>query len=397
MSQDSLKNKLQYAGNPKGTIRVQIIQPLIPEYRVSLFRRLAAHDDLDVTVSASMRVPGIDNLVSVDRGEEYADLDHPCKGFWGNSILWQRGLRLDPMMRHGDVLVVNVDFHYLSTLPLVLRAKKRGIGIVWWGHGFSTHRNRFKDFILRMIVYLNDVRLLYTDDEINEYLRLGCSAKKLFATNNALDLEPIEEAKKLWPAERLREFQKKEDIEHKHLLLFCGRRIENISFGTAFAALAQLKRVCHRYLFVIIGPDESRGELGKVAKELGVNDCLRWLGPIYDQSELAPWFLSARCFVFPGSIGLSLTHAFAYGLPVIVPDCEHYPEIAALSNGENGLFYRNGDKKDLAEKIAYIVENKPYQQDLSVNALETIRRDYNMDNMVRRFIAAIKAASARSL
>ena len=42
------------------------------------------------------------------------------------------------------------------------------------------------------------------------------------------------------------------------------------------------------------------------------------LGSIYDEIELAPWFLTADAFVYPENIGLSILHAFGYGLPVRV-------------------------------------------------------------------------------
>jgi len=228
---------------------------------------------------------------------------------------------------------------------------------------------------------------------VNEYKELGFPANKLFATNNALDQEPIKEATAAWGKERLKEFRERENIAGKQVLLFCGRRTNSVSLEDVFIALAQLRRTNDRYLFVIIGPDDSDGILGEKAKRLGVDDCIRWLGPMYDQHELAPWFLSARCFVFPGAIGLSLIHAFSYGLPVIVPDCMHCPEIAALCDGENGFFYKNNDVDDLTHKISAFIENPELQYKLSAEALRSVERNYSMDNMVYRYVAAIKAAS----
>ncbi len=69
-------------------IRVQIIQRLIPAYRVSLFQSLEEQKDLYVKVCASRRVPGIANFSSVDTDEEYADLKHP----------WYRSLGKSPAL-----------------------------------------------------------------------------------------------------------------------------------------------------------------------------------------------------------------------------------------------------------------------------------------------------------
>jgi len=374
-------------------IRVQIIQPLIPAYRVPLFQKLAEHSDLRVKVCASRTISGRKNISSVEREDEYADLGHPCIGFLGNRFLWQRKLKLDPVMGKGDVIVFCGNLRFLSNIPLFVEAKKRKVGIVWWGHGFSKRRNPFKDAMGRLVMRFIDVRLLYTDKEIEEYKCKGFPESKLFAANNAIDQQPINEATKAWTGEKLKAFKEREKIGGKEILLFCGRRVDSVSLNDVFAALAQLSKTNDKYLFVIIGPDNSGGILGEKAKRLGVNDRIRWLGPMYDQHDLAPWFLSARCFVFPGAIGLSLLHAFSYGLPVIVPDCTHNPEISAFRDRENGLFYKDGEVEDLAKKISEIVDHPEYQCHMSEKALKTVEKGYSMDSMVKRCVTAIRAAS----
>lgn len=374
------------------SIQVLIIQPLVPEYRLSLFRRLARHEGLCVNVLASSRIPGL-NLLSVAHDEVQIDLMHPCLGLFGNRFFWQRNMRIDPSMGEGDVLVISGNLRFLSNIPLIWKAKKKKIGVVWWAHGSSNTPNWFRSLIIRFIVRLVEVRLLYTDKEKETYARLGCPAAKLHALNNAIDLAPIEKAILSWQGQRLLHFQQREHIANKKLLLFCGRRTRTVSLGLVFAALAQLKNTSPNHLFVIIGPDRCCDAAGEKARELGVDDCVRWIGPMFDQNALAPWFLSADCFVFPGPIGLSIIHAFAYGLPVIVPDCEHKPEIAAFSDGENGLFYRNGNTGDLASKITAITGNQMLQRKLSANAKQIVAKRFNLDHMLDRFVGAIKGAS----
>jgi len=394
MVEGSVKSQGYMDKKQEKLIRLQIIQPLISEYRMPLFRRIAAHKDLHVKVYASRTVPGIENLSSVETGEEYAVLEHPCIAFFGNRLLWQRRLKLDPDMEKGDVLVVSGNLRFLSNIPLIWKAKRRKVGVLWWGHGFSKVRNRFKDATDRIIMRFIDVRLFYSDKEVEDYKRLGFSTKKLFATNNALDQEPIRKAKAAWGEDKLKEFQHHENIGGKNILLFCGRRTQSVSLGLVFAALAELRKNDDNYLFVIIGPDDSVGLLGEMARDLGVEDCIRWIGPMYDQHALAPWFLLARCFVFPGAIGLSLLHAFAYGLPVIVPGgLLHGPEIAALSNGKNGFFYKEGNVEDLKDRIIAITDYPEYQEKLSLKALQTVENDYDIDNMAKRYVVAIRAAS----
>lgn len=382
--------------NRTDNIRVQIVQPLIPAYRSALFVQLVTQSAFKIRVCASKTVPGIPNLVSVDNNEKHIDLTHSCKGFLGNKFLWQKNLQLDPKMKQGDVLIVSGNLRFLSNLPLIFQAKRKKIGLIWWGHGLPKQSCKIKNILNRIVMHFIDVRLLYTDKEIKDYIHQGFPPKKLFATNNAIDLEPIKKATLAWSPNKLNEFQVCNNLHGKKILLFCGRRTNSIALELVYEALAQLQNNNEKYIFVIIGSKKSSSFLKTKAKELEVEDYVRWLGPMFKQQDLAPWFLSAHCFVYPGPIGLSLLHAFSFGLPVIVPDCTHCPEIVALNDGENGLFYKDGNIDDLKKKITTITEDPIYNKKMSAKALQIVQEKYNMGNMVSRYMAAIQAASQRA-
>ncbi len=380
----------------KRKIRVQIIQPLIPQYRVPLFEKLIQNTETFIKICASKSVPGINNLTSIDMEIKNLVLDFPCQSFLNNRFFWQSQLSLDKAMGPNDVLVVNGNLRFLSNYPLILEAKRKKVGLVWWEHGFSNKRYKLENILNRIIVKLVDVRLLYSDNEVDEYKQLGCPVEKLFATNNAIDQEPVKKAISAWTRSQLTTFKEKEKIKDKKILLFCGRRTDGVDLELVFTVLSKLNKNKNKYLFVIIGPDHQIPPLNNKAKELDISTNIRWLGPIYNQHNLAPWFLSSCCLVFPGTIGLSLLHAFSYGLPVILPKRIHGPEIVALCDGENGLFYKDGCADDLRNKIIAIAEQPVVQKTMSNKALQTIREKYNMNDMVTNFLAAIKAASATS-
>jgi glycosyltransferase involved in cell wall biosynthesis len=138
--------------------------------------------------------------------------------------------------------------------------------------------------------------------------------------------------------------------------------------------------------------------LRALASALGVDAQLRWLGAIYEEAELAPWFLTASALVYPGSIGLSLLHAFGYGLPVITHDRlrQQNPEIAALIPGVNGLLHARGDAQGLAACADALLAGRALRALMSAAALHTVSETYGMPGMVRRFHAAIQAAAALS-
>lgn len=374
-------------------LRVLICQPVVPTYRVALFSALARHPGLAVRVCASRRQPGEAAPDSVAADLAFAHLDHPCLALLGGRLFWQGGLNLGSLGL-GDVLVVSGNPRFVSNLPLMVRARAGGIGVVWWGQGFPRRRSALRMAVRRVTLALADAILLYTDQEADAYRQMGFPSRKVFATNNTVDSGAVRQAAALWPAERLHEFRQREGLLGKRVLLFCGRTTPKARVDLALWALARLSRV-DDYLLVVIGGGEQLRSLKSTAEQLGVDSRVRWVGSLYEEAQLAPWFLSADLFVYPGAIGLSLLHSFAYGLPVVTnDDIEHHmPEIAALRDGYNGLLFCDNDIEDMAAKIRLVAEDAAYRERLSRGALETSQR-YTMDAMVERFVAAIHAASA---
>ena len=125
-------------------------------------------------------------------------------------------------------------------------------------------------------------------------------------------------------------------------MLYVSRLDPDNRLDLAIQAVHQLQAEFPTLQFVAIGKgDAERQRLEKLVAHLDLAHQVRFLGPIYDELELAPWFLTADLFCYPQNIGLSLLHAFGYGLPVITSDHveSQNPEIEALRHGENGMLY----------------------------------------------------------
>ena len=123
---------------------------------------------------------------------------------------------------------------------------------------------------------------------------------------------------------------------------------------------------------------------------MGIESYIIWVGPIYEEEKIAPWMLSSHIFCYPANIGLSIMHAFGYGLPVVTDDNyeAHNPEIWSLKTGTNGFVYRKGDASDFVEKIIGLKEDPVLRQKISQEALKTVKL-YNIEEMVKGFSKAI--------
>ena len=145
-----------------------------------------------------------------------------------------------------------------------------------------------------------------------------------------------------------------------------------------------------------IGDGRERQALEERARRLGMVEHVRWLGSIFDEEELAPWFLSSRLLVHPSGIGLTLLHAFGYGLPVVTHDdaSTQMPEFDAFEPGGTGLLYRSGDVSDLADAVCRCLSDDPARRRMGSRAQQIARERYNVDQMTERFVSMAKRAGA---
>lgn len=326
---------------------------------------------------------------------------HGQERFLRGRFFWQKELRLPAGFGPGDVLVVAGNPRYLSNFPLISAARRLGGGIVWWGHGWSPTSSRLGARIRYSMMSLADVVLLYADREIEPIKREASSRLLFLATNNSLDPTAMLKAEREWPPQALEKFSADASLQNKKVILFCGRlrRFPSTGIDLAIKALAGAGAQASSYVLVIVGCGDQEEELRALAASLGVAASIKWLGPLYDESALAPWFLLADCFVYPGAIGLSLIHAFTYGVPVITHDAVafHNPEIHALRDGENGVLFRRDDAADLWRCVADVCESPARNAALSRAARKTALEEWSFAGMIERFERAVTSASEISL
>ncbi len=376
-------------------LRIIVLQPTIPEYRLPLFERLSHSLNIELRVYGSEDYMTAAELKNGNRTTTFSYSKCKSKTFAGGRVVWQSGLHFGEWLRAGDVLVLCGNPRYLSNYPLILRARQLGIGVVWWGQGWSVGSRGFFSWLRQKIMKFADVLLLYTDEEVRDYVKLGFDSGRVFATNNAIDQEQAFKLTSEWNDVRLMQFRSENEIKDRRVLIFCGRLIKKTEVDFLVGILPKIVQRWPKILLAVIGDGPMRADLQAQAFESGVQDHIRWLGSIYDEQIIAPWFLSSEVFVYPGAIGLSLLHSMGYGLPVLTHSDRvyHGPEFSAIRDGKNSLTFRKGDEYDFIEKLGLLMDNDAVRRDLSRSARLTVEDKYSITEMVTRFVGAIHAAS----
>lgn len=375
-------------------LRIAVVTNMIPHYRVDFFRRLFAVPDLDVTVYCQADIPGS----SIRSGHDaFAGHLRVVKA-WSASderLAWQF-LPVREVLGRSDVIVFSANPRVLSTVVLASVARAMGKPVIMWGQGHTAGARRWSEALRLWWLRRFEHVLLYVDAEIDALCGKGFARHALLAINNGLDQQAIEAAAALWPAERLRRWRDEQGLSGRPIILSCARLIARNRFDLLLQAMEHMVAKVPRLLWCAVGDGPEAGALARQAVALGLQDKVRWVGALYSEAELAPWFMSASVLCHPGAIGLTLNHAFGYGLPVVTHDdtARHNPEIHYLKPGINGAVYRDGDPVSLAGALMSFLAAAPATQSMGKVAIQTVRTEANTAVMAQRFRAAVAGAVA---
>ncbi len=373
-------------------ITVQVVQPDIPHYREAFYEKLALDSEINLIVDSSKKLPGTE-MPSVSKNAGFKYRVYDCTGYCGDRFYWQHKIDLEPECLKRGVLVICGNPRILSNLYLMYKAKAAGVPVIWWGHGWSSTTKFWRFQIRKQIMKIPNTLVLYTEREKQRFVEMGFDPSRVFGLNNALDQTEIAEQKAKWNADLLEQFREDNSIKNKKVILFCARLMEKNQTDWLLQALSLIVKKDKDYIAAIIGDGPMNGKLKQLADQLELNQNIVWLGAKYLQEEIAPWFLSSVCMAHPAGIGLSILHAFGYGLPVITSGDERYqmPEYSFLENGVDGLFFEHGNTEDLASKILKLGDDPTLQRSFSEKAYEAVCKKYTMDNMVAAFKQAVIA------
>ena len=367
---------------------IHIIQPAIPAYRICFFKNLQKEfkkQDENIMVYAAIRDHlGVESVES--SGFNYS-LESNIKSLFGGNVLWQT--RVKCKFKKGDVLVIDGNPRWINNYSLILYAKINNIPVLWWGQGWAVGSYGTFANIRQHIMRIADGVVLYTDKECLDYVNIGFNSKSTFALNNGLDIEKIDHIICSWDLTRLNKFRDGNGI-NKCLFwcLFIGRLSKKSEIMLLIKAMSEVNNDIG---LIVVGDGPFAEDAKSYSSSLGLQHRIIWAGPIFEESEVAPWMLSASAFVYPGAVGLSLIHGFSYGLPAIVHNdyVWHNPEYAAFENYGNGIAFQRGSFKSLASAIELLIRDECAQKKMSNKAISLVHETYNIRDMVKRFVEAV--------
>lgn len=201
---------------------------------------------------------------------------------------------------------------------------------------------------MRLFYPLADVRLSVSGDLAGQLARLsGLDRSRFTIVGNPVatppaGTEPTAEIERLWTGTERR-------------IITVGSLKRQKNHALLLRAVARLDRPAN---LMIVGEGELRGELERLARELGIAD---WVAMPGSTLDIWPYYASARLFVLSSDyegFGNVLVEALAMGLPVVSTDCESGPR-EILNGGRFGRLVPVDNAEALSAAIGLALTDVP--------------------------------------
>lgn len=310
--------------------------------------------------------------------------------------------------------VIIVHSPVLSFISLLSKKREKVIVV---DHGLPYKDLQHKLIIKHIIITISKILYHKADGAVaiskplmNYYLKdIGLDENKVAYIPNFIDLKKIAELS----AEALE--LKFDRIYSCPVVVNVGRLTQQKGQWHLLRAFKKVKENVEEARLVIVGDGELRDGLTRLAKELGIKDCVYFLGW---QDNPFKYIVSAQVFVFPSlweGFPFALVEAMACGVPVIASDCKsgprevlapdtdpeyetkkiEYAKYGILTPVPDGVWRPAQDpltreEELLAEAIVKLLEDKTMRMKYS-EASKDRATDYSTNRIIPRWIEFVES------
>lgn len=372
-------------------IKIAILTNVLPVYRRGFYESLFLNEKYKIKVFCQANLPGsflklIHDEFTSDQVQHVSFHSFLKNSFFWQHVPWREIIKYDVIFIDGNPRILN---HLLMATVFRLLNKS----VVLWCMVHSFRNNKIGKWLRIIWMKIFKYLFLYNDSEV-EYLKsINFHGKIMIGMNNGLDQKTIIKEILRWPPDKLYTWQQN-NFHHGIDIVTLGRILKG-KYDLLLYAISYVKKDIPSIKCCMIGEGDASGDLQKLAEKLDIVENIIFAGALYQEKDLAPYLLSSKMLVHPTSIGLTIMHAFGYGLPVITHNAIefHGPEIVALQENYNGILYAHNSISDLADKILLLYNDTALRNKLSFNAKKTVTEKYNAEQMVDNFNSMVLSVS----
>ena len=347
-------------------VRLLIIHPALPPYRLHLFNALANRCQLKLLFL-------LKNLLDQKYEQEKlvsqlkAEHGYLTRGF----VLLKRTFRYgisDSIKRINPDAVVTTEFSPATIAVAINRfyKKKPYKHIVWTDDNpESIHRDTFVRRFLRKVLLPRIDGLICLSQESASLYQSRFGFTKKIGISPILHDESIFRESIIHSCPLARELIKTHSLENKRILLFVGRLAKEKRVDRLLRAFALLRNQLPETCVVLVGDGPLRGYLQGLSSELGLGDRVIFPGHV-EGTQLYAWYRLGGVFAIASEFepfGAVVNEALLAGMPVV---CSNKAGARVLiKEGLNGSVVDSSDSAQLKLAIKYWLQRtNPLSLDL---------------------------------
>jgi glycosyltransferase involved in cell wall biosynthesis len=213
--------------------------------------------------------------------------------------------------------------------------------------------------------------IAYSHKGASEYREVTFPSQSIFVAPNAVARRPEGQ-----PPQRSPGFDKRPKV------LFVGRIQPRKRIDNLLRACAALPEALQPQLW-IVGDGPTRKEIQILADR--IYPSAEFPGEKHG-SELKDYFSRADLFVLPGTGGLAVQEAMAYGLPIIVAEGDGTQDDLVRSG--NGWLIPSDNEQALRETLEEALTDPMRLHKMGATSFNIVQEEINIEHMVEVFVEA---------
>ena len=350
--------------------KLVIIQTVAPDYRELFFKRIkeVLVDDFELYAG---------NISFETTIQTKSEIHKKLNNYFlfNRKLLFQTGIW--HLLFKNYILVLEMNPRNISNWIFLVTRKILNKKTVLWGHAWPRSGKKSKsDFIRNFMRILASKIIVYTNNQKKE-LELKMPTKEILAAPNAV-----------YKTTNMKTVVHKEQVN----LIYVGRLVKSKkvffmvkSFHSAISILPKEAKL------FIVGDGEEKDRLIKYIKKNKLTNRIVVFGHIGDYERLQNLYNNSVFSISPGYVGLSITQSFSFGVPMLVSkDENHSPEIEAVRENSNALFFATDDESDFTRVLSEIYRNIVFWKNQRDKIISFCKKEYSTEVMAQVFIDLIK-------
>lgn len=320
---------------------------------------------VDVASHGDVELPFCDNRYEIPIKRSPADKDN---------LQAYRMLKKIIKDNHYDLVHCHTPMGGILARLASFSQRKKGTKVLYTAHGFHFYEGSPKanwmvyfpiEYVMSM---MTDCLITINDEDYN------CAKKHLKAKETAKVNGVGYNSDRYFPVSKEEKMSLRDKIGYSRdekLLVYVAEMNLNKNQAMLIRALKLISEKRDDVRLLIAGADNFNGEYPKLAKELGIDSKVDFLGHREDINDILHMSDIAVGSSYREGLPVNVMEALACGLPVVLSDNRGHRVLGV--NGENGYVVKINDYEDMAEKITEILSDENLYEKFSKNAVELVK------------------------